>query len=185
MGGVWYSTLPLSADDLHARISSPAEDERNLLVASEDIDRFVARFPDDPRVESVMALQDRIAILRLQRDLEKRARRREETGKLSPVEVHCLEAIRYYRQGNLEKAIDTLESVQLMFGDASRASDIGIQQVLGVASRLRTEWSAELDAEMADLIENLKVASATARELQAEHPERARKDLARYPRALS
>lgn len=177
MGGIWYSTQPLAPDQLHARISSAslAEDDSRLLSSSKDIDRFIEKFPKDARVESIRSLQDRIAILKLQKNLESRARRRKETGKLSPIEVHVLEAIRAYRKGNLQDAIETLEGTRMMYGDESRSADIGIQKVLGVVSRLQSQWTKELAAENEDLLENLRVYVDHARELAAEHPKRARR----------
>ena len=103
----------------------------------------------------------------------RRERRRKETGKLSALEYHCLEAIRLYREGKLEEAIGVLDGIQFMFGDPSRKKDIGIQQTLGVVNRLQAKWTQELSEGTDDLIENLAVYAAHARELTDEYPARA------------
>ena len=143
------------------------------MNVSSQVNEFVERFADDPRAEGIKALQEAIAIRKLQRNLETRAWRRKETGKLSAIEFHCLEAIRLYRDGKLEEGIEVLDGIQLMFGDPSRKLDIGIQQTLGVVQRLQKQWTQELTDGTEDLLENLAVYAANARELAAEHPARA------------
>jgi len=171
MGGIWYSTLPRSADDLYAGILNVSEDESKLLNVSLDVNEFVERFPDDPRVEGIEALQDRIKIQKIQRTLETKARRRKETGKLSPIEEHCLEAMRFANKGNLEKAISIAEGIQLFYGDAGRSNDIQIQQNLQVVSNLREQWTKELNERTEDLLANLEVCADRARKLREEDPE--------------
>ena len=173
LGGIWYSTLPQSADDLHARIIAASEDENKLLSVSNQVNEFVERFPDDPRSEGIRVLQEQIKIQDIQRYLETKARRRKETGKLSPIEEHCLEAIRHYREGNLEEAIEILDGLQQMFGNAGRSTDIGIRQVLVVVSEWQEEWSKELKARTDDLLANLEVCAAQARKMSDEQPDRA------------
>lgn len=173
MGGIWYSSLPNSADALHQRIVAASGNETALMNVSSQVNEFVERFADDPRAEGVKALQEAIAIRKLQRNLETRAWRRKETGKLSAIEFHCLEAIRLYRDGKLEEGIEVLDGIQLMFGDPSRKLDIGIQQTLGVVRRLQKKWTQELTDGTEDLLENLAVYAANARELAGEHPARA------------
>lgn len=174
MGGVWYSTLPMSADDLHSRIMVAAEDPERLSNASRDVNRFLENFPDDNRVESVQKLREEIVLQRLQRTLEVRARARKETGKLSPIEVHCNEAFRRHREGDIEGAIHTLEGIQLMFDDANQ-TDIGIQRMLQLISRLIPQWEDELSNEISGLRANIAVYRDRARELQETDPARARR----------
>lgn len=173
MGGVWYSTLPREADDLHARILAGSEDETKLLNVSKDVNEFVERFPDEPRIEGIKALQLQIKIRKLQRTLESKAKRRKETGKLSPIEEHCLEAMRFAGEGNLEKAIGVAEGTQMFFGDAGRSNDIQIRQGLQLLSKLRAQWTKELQDRTDDLLANLEVYADRARNQKEEDPQRA------------
>ena len=174
LGGIWYSTLPITADELHARIMRAAEDPERLNSASSDVNRFLEKYPDDARVPGVQDLQEEIAINRLRTTLEVRARGRQETGKLSPIEVHCNEAFLRYREGDIEAAIQILEGVQLMFGEANQ-TDISIQRTLEVVNRLLPQWREDLSNEIKGLRANIAAYSQHARDLAEDDPETARK----------
>lgn len=58
----WYLLQPPSADDLYGEIESAtaAGDADGLRAARPKIESFLAKFPDDPRSESVRAMQDEL-----------------------------------------------------------------------------------------------------------------------------
>ena len=84
LGGGWLLLRPETADELHARIvavtSIPDGDRRD---ARPFVERFLARFPDDPRADDVRSLERTLAL----DALERRARRRPSTkAVLAPIE---------------------------------------------------------------------------------------------------
>ena len=154
IGGFWYNMLPMTADDLHARIMSAAEDQR-LASVSKSVDRFLEKYPEDPRIEGVRELQEEIEIQRLQKRLEIRARGRKETGKLTPIEHHCNEAFRAYREHDIEHAINILQGVELMYSPM-KESDVGIGRTLEVVARLNQKWREELSRQIEGLREDVE-----------------------------
>ena len=154
IGGIWYSSLPPSADDLYQRIMTAAEDPAKLGGARTNVERFIRRFPDDSRINAVRDLSRDIESNRLQKVLESRARRRKETGKLSPVEVHINDAFRAHREGDLRAAIRILQGIELMFGAEENPSG-GTVRVLELTNRLLPKWEEEMEAEIEDLRDKL------------------------------
>jgi serine/threonine-protein kinase len=72
-GFAYWLMRPLSADDLHARIMSIADDpSADLRDAKRSIDDFLARFADDPRATTIRELDSTLDL----DALERRARRR-------------------------------------------------------------------------------------------------------------
>lgn len=174
LGTLWYIMRPPNADNLHKRIMAAAERPMTLKAAARQIERFIARFPDDSRIDGVKTLREEIAIQELQHQLEVRARGRKETGSLSPVEVHCNDAFRSYREGDIERAIKIFENIQLMFGSESTQSDIRILRILEIVSRQLPQWREELDSKIMGLQTNLDLYRDRARSLAQEDPHRAR-----------
>jgi serine/threonine-protein kinase len=95
-GVVYFASRPPSADQLYGTIKG-AMDEGGVeqLVSSEaDLTRFLETFPDDPRAAEVRGFQDELALYRLQRRFEARAKRPAGVAELTPVERAYLEAVR-------------------------------------------------------------------------------------------
>ena len=116
LGGIWYNSQPpLTADELHTHIID-ASDKLDSVSLARDVERFLKDHPDDIRVKRVKEIQEEIAIKKLERSFEIRARGRPETGSLSPIEMHCNDAFRSYRKGDLEEAIGILEGIQRLYG---------------------------------------------------------------------
>ena len=177
LGGIWYSSRPLSADDLYDKIMAAAKEENReaLMKVRWDVNQFIQKHADDNRLETIKALNEDIAIYRIQRDLEVMARGRPETGSLSPIEFHCNEAFRAYRKGELATAIHILEGVQDFFGDEDDHSDIKVRRVLSLVNRLLPKWNEKLHNEIQGLQVNLDAQHARASSLAQTDPQQARK----------
>jgi serine/threonine protein kinase len=95
LGLAWYLTRPQSADSLYRRIDTVAADERSerLLDAEEDINQFLARFPDDPRAPKLKNYLDEIELLHLERRLQRLPRQMASGKAASPIERDYVEAI--------------------------------------------------------------------------------------------
>ena len=172
LGGIWYSSRPLPADDLHEKISNASNDLSSAALAR-DVERFIKLYPEDSRMPSIKDIQEDVAIYKMQKMFEIRARARPETGTLSPIEVHCNEAFRAYRDGDIEHALDILRGIQQLYGSEQR-SDIRVRRAMELVARLLPQWQEELDKKVvglrADAVAHLKL----ARELQELSPERTR-----------
>jgi serine/threonine-protein kinase len=60
VAGGWYLMRPQTADELYGKIeaATSAGDPDAIKAARSDIDAFLARYPDDPRVDRVQSLAD-------------------------------------------------------------------------------------------------------------------------------
>jgi len=172
MGGVWYNTRPLAADDLYARILDTSSEPGSLNLGR-DVERFLSRFPEDNRIDRVKEVKKEVEIFKLQKQFEIKAKARPETGSLAPIEVHCYEAFRAHRDGDLERAIAILKGVRLMFGSDQR-SDIRIQRAMELVSQLLPKWEEELTQQVRGLRPNAELHLERAREIVDDEPERAR-----------
>lgn len=174
LAGVWFSTTPmLSVDDLYTKIID-SSDNLDSNALTRDIERFLSHYSNDVRAKRVKEIQEEIAIKKLQRRFEIRARARPETGSLSPIEIHCNEAFRSYRKGNLEQAIGILDGIQKLYGTDREPADISIRRAMELVTRLKPQWEEELANQVIGLRANVELHRNQARELSAVDPERAR-----------
>ncbi len=169
MGGVWYNTRPLSADDLFVKILD-ASSEPGTMNLGRDVKRFISRFPDDTRIERVKEVKKEVEIFKLQKQFEIKARARPETGSLGPIEVHVNEAFRAHREGNLEQAIWILKGVRMMFGNDD---EIRNQNAMELVSQLLPTWEKELDQQIRGLKPNAETHLEHARRIAENEPDRA------------
>ncbi|ADB18547.1 serine/threonine protein kinase [Pirellula staleyi DSM 6068] len=95
VAGVYFATRQATADQLAARIEAAAADEDPLKLAEaeQDLVNFIARFPEDSRVEAFRKLESDLELFRLQRRFELRARRPSSSEGLLPVERAYLEVL--------------------------------------------------------------------------------------------
>ncbi len=93
---VWYSLQPPTPDALYDKISAQidnhAEDE-----AAENIQRFMALFPRDPREAILLGYAKEIELSQLEHRLDNLAGNRLRSGKAPPIERDYLEAVQYAR----------------------------------------------------------------------------------------
>jgi hypothetical protein len=96
--GTWWWMQPPSADKLYERIAAAAgeqEDPEGLVRVEDEISSFLQYYPGDDRSRDMDRFNDKIALHRLERRLERLARRRTPRGEaLSPVEMAYVEIIR-------------------------------------------------------------------------------------------
>ncbi len=77
IGGIaWYLSRPPSADKLyHSVISRIDSDEGGSLVRVEnEVNDFIARYPEDPRVGQFERYKERIELDKLERKLQRKSR---------------------------------------------------------------------------------------------------------------
>jgi serine/threonine-protein kinase len=96
LGGITYfATRPPSADRLYQSVKSAVEagGAEELVGVEADLDRFLAAYPSDPRIAEMQGYRDDLALYRLQKRFELRARRLGSVEELLPVERAYLEAV--------------------------------------------------------------------------------------------
>jgi eukaryotic-like serine/threonine-protein kinase len=94
--GVWYYLRPPSADTLYERVAAAAADSDKdaLLGVDDDISAFLRYYPGDPRSRELEQFQQDAELIRLERRLERRARRGGGEGGLTPIELTYTDAVR-------------------------------------------------------------------------------------------
>jgi eukaryotic-like serine/threonine-protein kinase len=96
MGGVaWYLSRPATADQLYSAITAQIEagDSASIAKTESELDEFLNRFPQDPRIANVKSYKERLELDRLERKLLRLARTDASSAKsLVPVEQLYLRA---------------------------------------------------------------------------------------------
>jgi eukaryotic-like serine/threonine-protein kinase len=181
----WHLSLPPSADELYASVMSRIDsDEGGSLVRVEnEINDFIERFPEDPRIGQFEHFKERIELNKLERKLQRKAR-----GSVAAV-PSLLPAEQLYLQAtgmaDLEpdKSLTILESLVNLYGDvdsanpsgekgagrpkdpeheaAARTADI-VQLSRRRIETMRSDWDRQRERDLASLNDRLTVAEKLA-----------------------
>jgi serine/threonine-protein kinase len=160
---VWYFLQPPTADALYDKISAQidnhAEDE-----AAENIQRFLALFPRDPREAVLLGYAKEIELDQLERRLDNLAGNRLRSGKAPPVERDYLEAVQYARF-DPERGFRKLQAiVDLYDRPAGRSGPMGnyVELARRRLDRLHERMDKQAGAYLAVLEERLEHARSLA-----------------------
>lgn len=168
----WQALVPPSADRLYEQISAVAlSDSEELSTAGDDIQQFLALYPNDPRHDEITGYQEEIELDRLQRNFERRGRRLNAATELTPVERAYLDAVETGRS-RPEEAVAKLQAIVDVYGqqgDASRST----KQVVDLAGRQLLRLRTAADESGKAHLEELRQSLATAKERQATDPQAA------------
>lgn len=95
IGLLWWKLQPQSADELYDSIISAVEsgDDSQLLAASDHLDEFLHRFPNDERSSDIKSLKDEADLVRRVKLLQRKAARSGGVNELSAAEQAFLDAI--------------------------------------------------------------------------------------------
>ena len=120
---VVYLAWPASADALYERIRAAAEsgEVAPLLERQGEIERFLDRFPGDPRSDEVQGYLEQVQLHRDQRSLELRARFGIRGEELAPAERAYFEAVQVNAY-NPAAAAQRFQAIIDVFGDQPDAS---------------------------------------------------------------
>ena len=121
----FYMMRPPSADALYARIDatagSGARPER-LLDAEDDIQKFLTRFPDDPRSLQLKNYTEEIELLRLERRMQLRPALTVGNTADGPIERDYSEAM-HDATSNPERAAAKLQAIVDLYGQTPNLSE--------------------------------------------------------------
>jgi serine/threonine-protein kinase len=145
----WYLSRPPSADALYSTVMSRIEaDETGSLVRVEnEVNDFIKRFPDDPRVNQFKEFKDRIELNKLERTLERRARGNASAmPALLPAEQLYLRATSA-ADSDPDHALKLLESLVNLYGPAEPARDPNVPR-----HATRKDSNTDAGARAADVV---------------------------------
>ncbi|HWA97687.1 MAG TPA: serine/threonine-protein kinase, partial [Pirellulales bacterium] len=93
----WWFLQPPSADSLYHRISAAAQENKPeaLAAVDDDIARFLAIYPHDPRNRDVFQYQQQIEQYRLERKFARRARQGDRSSSETAIERAYFDAMAY------------------------------------------------------------------------------------------
>lgn len=172
--GAWYLLQPPSVDDLYDRIIPRAESESTdaLLATQDDIDAFLMRFPEDPRVSTLRKYLREIDLHRLQRKFDLRMRGFAETKNLLPIEQAYIEAMHGVRT-NPERSAERLEALLALYSqeEASGPTGLCLQLARRRLEEVRRQVAEDARQHLAFLEERLR----SAGERQMDRPTEARR----------
>jgi serine/threonine protein kinase len=108
LGFGWWMLQPRSADSIYESVMTAVDsgDEGQFLLAREDVEEFVERFPEDERQAELLSIRDEIELARWTRILRRRAARDGGGQALSIVEqgfLDCMNAREVGADGWIER----------------------------------------------------------------------------------
>ena len=124
-GLVWYAVKPPSAEQLSAQIDATVDpaNPNSLLTAQPLLEKFLERFPDDPRADSIGQQLQEAKELRSQRQLELKNRRLNRPAVArSPVERAYRQAL-FYKIPDPETALVRFQALLDLYGHDPGADD--------------------------------------------------------------
>jgi serine/threonine-protein kinase len=169
VGLLLYFMRPPSAAKLYSRIEAAANDPEpnSLLTAEEEVQSFLARFPNDERTSDVKRFQDEINLQRFRLRIRSLS-----NDALSPVEHDYLEAMNLAGV-DPERTVAKLQALVALYGSLPNASDRTaqcvelarreLQQLQTQAAKAVPHYQAVIDASL-----------KRAGQLQESSPEQAR-----------
>ena len=174
LGGVAFLvSRPPSADTLYRRIKVAIEsgDSDELLALRSDVDRFLAEFPEDPRVGEIMSVHDEIEMGQRLRRLERGAPSIGEDW--LPVELAYREAHQLLKQDPAAAAARFAAIIDL-FGNQEDASPI-VAQCVERSERHLAEIEKEIESAIEAQRIELRRQLDRAAELSTSDPEGAQR----------
>jgi serine/threonine protein kinase len=186
IGGVaWHLSRPPSADKLYSSVMARIDsDEGGSLVRVEnEVNDFIARFPDDPRVSQFKRYKERIELDKLERKLQQKTRGSAATDPtLLPSEQLYLRAAGLVDSAP-DRSLAMLESLVNLYGsndspdtsaaqaavskkdrshdDAARTADV-VQLAKRRIETMRADWNRQRERELAEMNKQLRVAERLA-----------------------
>jgi len=171
--GIWYALQPPAADELYRAAAEAAErgGAANLSGVEDEIQEFLARYPDDRRVAEVRRWQREVELERLQRRFDLRVKGLADSRDLLPIERAYLDATLDQRL-HPERSAAKIEALLALYG-ATPTSGEPFEavpgpraEILELARRrleqLRQRVDREAERHQAVLAERLEVADQLA-----------------------
>lgn len=162
---------PNTADQLYDQIIAglEARDTRSLTDVKAEIDEFLERFDQDPRIAEITEFKRDLQVSQWQRQLDAKIRRRD--ARLTPVEQLYASAMSHATH-EPERAAKELEALIETYGDPESPSKL--QQVIDVARLQRNRLDQELRETSKQHLLLIQERLAQADRLQTDDPQRAR-----------
>ncbi len=169
----FYLTRPPSADQLAARIEAVAAGPADHLSdAEDDLGRFLARFPDDPRAAKLKEYQEEIDLQRLERRLQRDSRQPALGSSVSPIQRDYFEAIGLAATDPYQSAAK-LQAILDVYGAAPNRSE-RTNQFLELTRRHLKQLHEQNRQQEADRLATIDASLARADEIAITDPAKAR-----------
>jgi serine/threonine-protein kinase len=172
-GAAWYSLRPATADELYREIELQTDDGKldSLILAEDKIGQFLHRFGDDPRSVDLRPQMEEITLAKLDRRLERNARRLARTDSLKPLERAYIEAAQQAPL-NPEAARAKLAAILDLYGDTPPEESIS-KQCLELARRRLERLEKQIAADAKPQLELIESRLNAADQLHSADPDAA------------
>jgi serine/threonine-protein kinase len=168
---IWYFLQPPTADKLYERITRLTRDKTtdSLLDAEQYFEDFLKYYPSDPRAEQFLGYRREIALYRLKRKFEDRAKKLANIDGLLPIERAYLEAMNYTAV-DPERGLEKIQALVDLYKDKVDLSGPA-GQCLALARRDLESLRNRIDKAAVDGREELDERLQHAENLQSTDPE--------------
>jgi len=169
---LWYATRPPTPDQIFTSIQQDAatNDTSRLAEAEVNIEHFVQRFPQDPRVSELKRLREQVSLDRLQKQLERRRAKSQLDLTQGPVERVYVDILRLTRP---ETKAMHLQAFLDLYGGQEEPTE-HLRQFLLLAQRELDSLRDAMDAANREALDLLIKRMEDAELLRAGEPERAK-----------
>jgi serine/threonine-protein kinase len=169
--GTQYLTRGPSADELYTQIVEQRVDgdPRSLVPVEREMERFLERFPDDPRGAEVTSLVESLNLHRRQRQLEQKAQRSGTPA--TPIEQLYLQLVRETHHSP-SQSLGRFQAFLDLYSDESKLEEdqrIYLQLARARVQQLRAAGLQEIEAQQKLIDDRLQ----HARTLTAQNPAQA------------
>jgi serine/threonine-protein kinase len=174
-GGTWYTLRPATADELYREIESQTEDGKTegLLAAEGKIQKFLQQFEDDPRSDDLRSRQEEIALTKLDRRLERNARRSNVSDALPPIERAYIEAAHQAAQSP-DTAQTKFRAIIDLYSDRA-PEDATVRQCLELARRRLERLDKQLELTAQSQLEMISSRMKAADDIASSDPNGAKR----------
>lgn len=147
-----------SADSL-ARTVQAAVDEKGaegIYEVENELNKFIDRFPEDPRIEQMRGYAKELELFRLQRQFDRRSKRSGEEQNLLPIERLCLQAQRNVQNDPNTALAQFRAIIQLSEGDRDPAATPADERIVERCLDLAKKQVQQLEQVVASSVEQQK-----------------------------
>ncbi len=171
VAGGWWMMKPPTAEQLAEQIEATvAANGGQVRPAGTLLDRFAERFPDDPLMEDLSPLFERLELERAERQVRTQKRFAKQ-GELDPVAALYTEAIQH-EENDPSRALAELQALVELFGRRPAGEETGDQKWVDLSELKIAELQERLKQEAERQLPKLRGSMDEAAQLEALQPER-------------
>ncbi|EAQ79009.1 serine/threonine-protein kinase [Blastopirellula marina] len=166
----WLPRAP-SADAMYEQLAASV-DNGQLDEAGDELDQFIAIYPDDPRVEEVKSWKEELSLDRRERRYRLTMQLRQKTETFDAIEIAYIDALRQIDSAP-EEAAAKMRALLAVYGPPDRITG-DASRCLTLAARRLVQLDKQLAETSSKQLAEIGARMAAANQMAADEPNKAR-----------